>query len=82
MLQSLDPRIRSYIKGLETKLQDTESRHERTEGEQNTYQKKYGALEIRYEHLKEGYRLLLYKRFGRSSEKEPEADQHSIFEEA
>ena len=82
MLEALDSRVRSYIKGIETELKDTKSRHRRSERERDTYQKKYDSLEIQYEQLEEEYRLLLYKRFARSSEKEHDGDQPSLFEEA
>jgi len=67
-LQQLDPRIRSYIDQLESRA--------------NTAEARIGTLEIKYDHLKEEYRLLLFKRFGRSSEKQSETDQRSLFEEA
>ena len=73
--QSLHPQVRSYIEGLESKLQSTEARCDAVES-------RYTALETRYDHLKEEYRLLLYKRFGRSSEKESGDEQPSLFEEA
>jgi transposase len=67
-LQQLDPRVRSYIDQLESRATTAEAR--------------IGTLEIKYDHLKEEYRLLLFKRFGRSSERQTDAEQQSLFEEA
>jgi len=67
-LQELDPLIRSYIDQLESRATAAEAR--------------IGTLEIKYDHLKEEYRLLLFKRFGRSSEKQTDVEQQSLFEEA
>ena len=67
-LQQLDPRIRSYIDQLESRASTAEAR--------------VGSLEVKYDHLKEEYRLLLFKRFGRSSEKQTEGEQQNLFEEA
>jgi hypothetical protein len=75
MLQSLDPQVRSYITAIESELRETRS-------DRQSVQARYESLEIRYDHLKEEYRLLLYKRFGKSSEKDPDTDQQSLFEEA
>jgi len=48
-LQSLDPQVRTYITAIETTLEDVRTRNAQTEHERDTYQKKYGALEIRYD---------------------------------
>lgn len=79
---SLDPEIRSYIERLESELLETKATQNQAEAERESVQARYQALEIRYDHLKEEYRLLLYKKFGRSSEKESGEDQQSLFEEA
>ena len=65
--QTLDPETRSYIEKLE-----------RAEGR---WQRKYQTLEQRYEVLEERHRLLLFKRFARSSEQEP-VGQQQLFAEA
>ena len=74
-LQSLDPQVRSYITALESELYETRS-------DKQSVQARYESLEIRYGHLKEEYRLLLYKRFGKSSEQDHDSDQQGLFEEA
>ena len=65
--QTLDPETRSYIEKLE-----------RAEGR---WRRKYQTLEQRYEVLEERHRLLLFKRFARSSEQEP-IGQQQLFAEA
>ena len=65
--QTLDPETRSYIETLE-----------RSEGR---WRRKYQTLEQRYEVLEERHRLLLFKRFARSSEQEP-VGQQQLFCEA
>jgi len=65
--QKLDPATRSYI--------------EKLERAENRWQRKYQTLEQRYEVLEERHRLLLFKRFARSSEQEP-AGQQQLFAEA
>jgi transposase len=80
--QSLPSDIRSYIERLESELQETRETKAQAETQREAVQARYNSLETRYDHLKEEYRLLLYKRFGRSSEKESGEDQPSLFEEA
>jgi transposase len=80
--QSLHPQVLSYIERLESELQETRATKQQAETQRQTVQARYQALETRYDHLQEEYRLLLYKRFGRSSEKESAEDQPSLFEEA
>jgi len=65
--QTLDPATRSYIEGLER-------------GDER-WRRKYQTLEQRYEVLEERHRLLLFKRFARSSEQEP-VGQQQLFSEA
>ena len=65
--QTLDPATRSYIEELE-------------DGQQQ-WQHRYEILEQRYDVLEERHRLLLFKRFARSSEQEPVAQQQ-LFAEA
>lgn len=65
--QTLDSETRSYIEKLE-----------RAEGR---WRRKYQTLEQRYEVLEERHRLLLFKRFARSSEQEP-IGQQQLFAEA
>lgn len=66
VLQQLDPKVRSYIEELQTKHDSLSSQHR--------------DLEVRYEVLDEKYRLLLFKRFARSSEQD--SSQQQLFEEA
>ena len=66
VLQQLDPQVRSYIEELQTKHDSLSSQHR--------------DLEARYEVLDEKYRLLLFKRFARSSEQD--SSQQQLFEEA
>ena len=65
--QTLDSATRSYIEELE-------------DG-QRRWQRRYKSLEQRYEVLEERHRLLLFKRFARSSEQEP-VEQQQLFSEA
>jgi transposase len=65
--EKLDSTTRSYI--------------EKLERAENRWQRKYQTLEQRYEVLEERHRLLLFKRFARSSEQEP-AGQQQLFAEA
>ena len=65
--ETLDPATRSYIEELEQA--------------QHQWRRKYETLEQRYETLEERHRLLLFKRFVRSSEQEP-AGQQQLFSEA
>ena len=65
--QTLDSATRSYIE----KLERADVR----------WRRKYQTLEERYEVLEERHRLLLFKRFARSSEQEP-AGQQQLFDEA
>lgn len=46
-----------------------------------TLQRRYGDLETRYETLEEEYRLLVYRRCGRSAE-QMDPDQRELFSEA
>lgn len=73
-LQSLDPHVRSYIEELE--------RHQNGAGQTDSrWEHKYQKLKIRYDALEERHRLLLHKRFCRSSEQEP-VGQQQLFDEA
>ena len=65
--QTLDPATRSYIAELE-------------DGQQQ-WQRRYESLQQRYEVLEERHRLLLFKRFARSSEQQP-VEQQQLFSEA
>jgi transposase len=73
-LQSLDPQIQSYIRELE-------SRHDGLSHAEARWERKYQKLKVRYDALEERHRLLLHKRFCRSSEQEPVGQQH-LFDEA
>lgn len=73
--EGLPHQIQSYIRQLECDLQESRNDHEQL-------QSRHQALKIRHEHLKDEYRLLLYKRFGRSSEQEQSESQQQLFEEA
>ncbi|MFW6312518.1 MAG: transposase domain-containing protein [Spirochaetota bacterium] len=64
--QTLDSETRSYIEKLE-----------RAEGR---WRRKYQTLEQRCEVLEERHRLLLFKRFARSSEQEPVGQQQLLAE--
>ena len=61
----LDPEVLRYIEQMEASVSETAERH--------------AALSLRYEQLLEEYRLEVYKRFARSSEKE--TNQQELFEE-
>jgi transposase len=73
-LQSLDPHVRSYIEELERHQNGADQTDSR-------WEYKYQKLKIRYDALEERHRLLLHKRFCRSSEQEP-AGQQQLFDEA
>jgi len=62
----LDPEVRSYIETIEQSIEASEQRNRN--------------WEARYEQLVKEYHLLLYKRFGRSSEQD--ASQPQLFEES
>ncbi|POR00344.1 hypothetical protein AU468_09730 [Alkalispirochaeta sphaeroplastigenens] len=73
-LQQLDPHIRSYIEELERHREGARPADAR-------WEKKYHALKVRHDALEEQLRLLLYKRFCRSSEQES-VEQQQLFNEA
>lgn len=73
-LQSLDPQVQSYIRELERR----QNRASRTE---ERWEQQYHKLKVRYDALEERHRLLLHKRFCRSSEQQPSGQQH-LFDEA
>ena len=64
IVQQLHPEARSYIAELEQRNDSLE----RQAGDAEQWQQRHNELEARYDHLKEEYRLLIYKRFARSSE--------------
>jgi len=70
----LDPATRSYIEKIEREASRSQKAEQR-------WQRKYQTLEQRYEVLEERHRLLLFKRFARSSEQEP-VGQQQLFAEA
>jgi len=63
--EQLDPEVLSYIEQMEASVAEEAKRH--------------AALSARYEQLLQEYRLVIYKRFARSSEKE--TYQQALFEE-
>jgi transposase len=67
-LQRLPAEAREYIATIEQEADQWHTRHR--------------SLQLRYDHLQEEYRLLVHKRFGRSSEREENEDQRQLFEEA
>ena len=73
-LQSLDPQVRSYI-------QELERRSGKSDHSESKWEHRYQKLKVRYEALEERHRLLLHKRFCRSSEQEP-VEQKQLFDEA
>ena len=73
-LQSLDPHVRSYIEELER-------HHGGNAHADSRWEHKYQKLKVRYDALEERHRLLLHKRFCRSSEQDP-VDQKQLFDEA
>ena len=73
-LQSLDPQIQSYIRELER-------RHDGPSHAEARWEQQYHKLKVRYDALEERHRLLLHKRFCRSSEQEP-VGQQQLFDEA
>ena len=72
--QTLDPQTRAYLEELERNASTSKKAEDR-------WRNKYHNLEQRYEVLEERHRLLLFKRFARSSEQEPAGQQH-LFAEA
>jgi len=72
--EALDSQTRAYIEQVEREASRSQKAEQR-------WQRKYQTLEQRYEVLEERHRLLLFKRFARSSEQEP-AGQQQLFAEA
>jgi len=74
--EQLDPRIRSYIEGLESKSEFLEQENERLAGQNATLAAENVSLE-------EELRLAIFKRFGRSTEHaSSESGQGDLFTEA
>lgn len=73
-MDALDPQVRSYI-------QELECRSGKSGHSESKWEHKYQKLKVRYEALEERHRLLLHKRFCRSSEQEP-VEQKQLFNEA
>jgi transposase len=72
--RTLDPATRAYLEELERNASSSKKAEDR-------WRRKYETLEQRYEVLEERHRLLLFKRFARSSEQEP-VGQQQLFAEA
>ena len=77
IVQQLHPQARSYIAELEQRNESLE----RQTGIAEQWRQRHAELEARYEHLKEEYRLLVYKRFACSSEQLDES-QAELFAES
>ena len=74
ILQALPAQARGYIETLERETDELRAGHQALSG-------RLANLESRYDHLKEEYRLLIYKRFARSAE-QVDPSQEELFAEA